>query len=103
MPALAPFTPGNSKAITVAATTANLALPTGGDQVMITSIAANAIVYINFGDSTVTAVAPTGTASASFPVLPGTTPIFTIPIGATHIATIGTSPNPLVVTRGDGQ
>ncbi len=102
MPALAPFTPGNTKIITVAATTASLALPTGGDQVLISSIAANAIAFVNFGDSTVTVVIPTGTQQAGTPILPGTVQTFTIPNGATHIATIGTTSNILYVTRGDG-
>jgi len=102
MPALAPFTPGNSIAITVAATTATVTLPTGGDQVMITSLAANAVAFVNFGSSTVTAVIPTGTASAATAVLPGTSRVFTVPAGATSIATIGTAGNTLYVTRGDG-
>ncbi len=102
MPALAPITPGFTKIITVAATTANLTLPTGGDQVMISSLAANAISFINFGDSTVTVVIPTGTQQSGTPILPGTAQTFTIPSGATSIATIGTAGNSLYVTRGDG-
>lgn len=103
MPALAPFTPGSTKIITVAATTANLTLPVGGDQVMISSLSANAIAFVNFGDSTVTVVIPTGTQQAGTPILPGTQTILTVPIGATSIATIGTAANTLYVTRGDGQ
>lgn len=102
MPALAPFTPGTTKIITVAATTANLALPAGGDQVLVTSISTNAVAFVNFGDSTVTAVVPTGTQQSGAPVLPGRN-VFTVPSGATHIATIGTVANTLYVTRGDGQ
>lgn len=102
MPALAPFTPGYTKIITVAATTASLALPTGGDQILVSSLAANAIAFINFGDSTVTVVIPTGTQQAGTPILPGTVQTFTIPIGATHIASIGTAANSLYITRGDG-
>ncbi len=69
---------------------------------MISSIAANAIAFINFGDSTVAVVIPTGTAQAGTPILPGTVQTFTIPNGATHIASIGTAANSLYVTRGDG-
>lgn len=104
MPALAPFTPGSSIAITVAATSAAVALPTKpGDQVLISSLAANAIAYIAFGASTLTVVIPTGTAANGVPILPGTQRVFTVPANATHIASIGTLNNTLIVTAGDGQ
>ena len=103
MPALAPFTPSNTKAITVAATTANLTLPTPrGDQVMVSSLAANAVAFIAFGDSTVTVAAPTGTQSSGIPILPGTQKVFTVPPYATYIASIGTANDTLYVTSGDG-
>lgn len=105
MPALSPLTPSNTIAITVAATTAAVALPTPvGNQVMISSLAGNAIAFINFGTSaSVTVVIPTGTKQKATPILPGTVQCFTIDPGATtHIATIGTAANTLYITCGDG-
>lgn len=103
MPSLAPMTPGNSIAITVAATSAAVALPSKyGDQIMISSLAGNAIAYIAFGISTVAVVAPTSTAQNGVPILPGTVQTFTVPGNATHIASIGTVANTLYITGGDG-
>ncbi len=103
MPALSPFTPSNSIVITVAATTATVALPTPvGNQIMVSSLAANAIAYVNFGASTVTVVIPTGTKQKAVPILPGTVQMFTVGDAITHIATIGTAANSLIVTCGDG-
>ena len=103
MPALAPFTPGATKVVTVAATTATVTLPTPrGDQVMVSSLSANAIAYINFGDSTVTVVVPTGTQQNATPILPGTVQTFTVPQTLTSVATIGTAANSLFFTAGDG-
>lgn len=109
MPSLAPITPGNSIAITVAATSAAVAIPgrsamtQGADQVYVTSLAANAVAFVAFGISTMTVVIPTGTAANGIPILPGTSRVFTVPPGYTHIATIGTAGNTLYVTVGDGQ
>lgn len=103
MPSLAPLTPGSNIAITVAATSAAVALPLlYGDQIMVTSPAANAIAFIAFGISTLTVVIPTGTNRNGVPILPGTVNVFTVPPAATHIATIGTVANTLYVTGGDG-
>ena len=108
MPALEPFTPSLTKAITVSATSAALALPLTSspvqrpNQVMVSSLAANAVAFIAFGISTDTVVIPTGTASNGTPILPGTVQIFTVPPTATHILSIGTAANTLYVTEGDG-
>ena len=103
MPALAPITPGSSIAITVAATSAVVLLPSKcGDQVMVTSLAGNAIAYIAFGDANLTVVAPTGTNHNGVPILPGTINIFTVPANATYIGSIGTAANTLYITGGDG-
>src|SRR5882757_7694149 len=103
MPSLAPLTPGGSIAITVAATSAAVALPIlRGDQIVISSLAANAVAFIAFGISTLTVVAPTGTQQNGFPILPGTAQTFTVPPAATHIATIGTAANTLYMSAGDG-
>jgi hypothetical protein len=103
MPALAPMTPSSTIAITVAAATANVALPTpAADQVMITSPSGNAIAFINFGIAGVTVVIPTGTKQSAIPILPGTAQTFTVTPPFTNIATIGTAGNTLYITCGDG-
>lgn len=104
MPALEPITPSNSIAITVAATTASVALPTPvGNQVVVSSPSSNAIAFIAFGAAANTVVIPTGTQQNGFPILPGTAQTFTIGNGQTNIATIGTAANTLYVSSGNGQ
>lgn len=104
MPSLAPFTPANSVAATVAATSAVVPLPSGsGDQVMVSSLAGNAIAYVAFGVSTLTVVIPTGTPANGIPILPGTVTVFSVPPRATHAGTIGTAGNTVIFTSGDGQ
>ncbi len=104
MPALAPLTPGSSIVATLAASSAAIALPPlHGQQIMVTSLAANAIAYIAFGDTAPTVVIPTGTAANGVPILPGTQRIFTVPLGTLYVATIGTAGNTLIFTGGDGQ
>lgn len=96
MPALAPFTPGLTVILQVTGSTARQSLGTGGDQVRLLSVAANAILFFKFGDSTVTA------AVTDTPLIPGEIEIFTIPPGTTHVAAIGTTSTNLYATRGDG-
>lgn len=104
MAALQPLTPGLTKAITVASSSAALALPSlQGNQIVITSLAANAVAFVAFGASTLTVVIPTGTAANGFPILPGTAQTFSLPANATHIATIGTAGNTLYMSVGDGE
>lgn len=104
MPSLQPFCPsGNTTLITVASSSAAVALTGTGDQVMVTSLAANAIAYFAFGASSVAVVIPTnGTPANGIPILPGQTRIFTCPPGSGYVATIGTAGNTLTFTRGDG-
>ena len=96
-----PFTPMTAGTVsrTVSGTTANVALAQGSVQqtVMVTSPTANAIAFIEFGDSTVASVAATGT-----PILPGTVMMFSVGAGVTHMAAIG-SAGTLYVTCGHGQ
>lgn len=102
MPALAPFTPGNSIAVSVTATSAYTALPTGhGDQIMVSSPVANAIAFIAFGISTTTVVVPT-TSTNGCPILPGTVQVFTVPPGVTGVSVIGSTSSTLYFTAGDG-
>jgi hypothetical protein len=95
-----PFSPGTAGTVSrsVSGTTANVALAKGSTNqtVMVTSPTANAIAFIEFGDSTVAAVAATGT-----PVLPGTVMVFTIGANVTHMAAIG-SAGTLYATVGYG-
>ncbi len=98
MPALAPFTPAGTVSRTVTSTTATVALAkTGLNQVMVTSPAANAIAFINFGSSSVTA------AVTDTPVLPGTVQMFTIPQDVTNASAIGTTGTTLYFTSGEGE
>lgn len=95
---LAPFTPGGTVSRAVTGTTANVALSKGGrdQQVMVSSLAANAIAFIKFGSSTVEA------ATTDTPILPGTQRIFTIGPDVTHMAAIGTNSTTLYATTGAG-
>ncbi len=98
-----PLTPGETVTITVSATSAVVALPTPtGNQIVVSSLSANAIAFIAFGSSSLTVVIPTGTERNGFPILPGTAQTFTVPANATHIGTIGTAANTLYVSSGDG-
>lgn len=101
MAVINPFTPNSAGTVsaTVAATTANIALSKGGvnQQIMVQSLAANAVAFINFGDSTVTAATATGT-----PILPGQIYLFTVGANVTNVATIGTAGNTLYFTSGIG-
>lgn len=102
MPSLAPITPGNSVAISVTASSVATLIPASqGDQIMVTSPAANAIAFIAFGISTTTVVIPTTTTNGC-PILPGTVQTFTVPPTNTHVAVIGSVSSTLYFTRGDG-
>lgn len=95
-----PFTPMTAGTVsrTVSGTSANVALAkTGQNQsIMVTSLAANAVAYIEFGDSTVAAAIATGT-----PILPNTVTIFSVSAAVTHAAAIGTA-GTLTFTCGQG-
>lgn len=96
-----PFTPNLAGTVTatVAVTSAALALSKGSipQQIFVQSLAANAVAFINFGNSTVTAATATGT-----PILPGLRYTFTLGSDVTHVATIGTAGNTLYFTSGQG-
>lgn len=95
-----PFTPVTTGTVsrTVSGSSAAVALAkTGSPQtVLVQSPAANAVAFIEFGDSTVAAVAATGT-----PILPGAIMVFTVGPAVTHMAAIG-SAGTLYVTSGHG-
>lgn len=94
-----PFTPGASSTRAVTTSSANVALTrNGSEQVLIFAPAANAVAFIKFGDSNVTA------AVTDIAIAPGFNRIFTIPPGATHVAAItAASTATLYFTCGDGQ
>ncbi len=96
-----PFTPMTAGTVsrTVSGSTQSVALAKGSipQTVMVTSPTANATAFIEFGDSTVVAVAATGT-----PILPGTVMMFSVGANVTHIAAIG-SAGTLSITCGHGQ
>lgn len=102
MAAQNPFTPAGTVSRAVTGTTASVALshatasgPTP-NSILITSPSANAIAFIKFGDSTVTAVV------TDTPILPGIVMVFSIPPATTHVAAIGTSGTTLYFTSGEG-
>lgn len=96
---LNPFTPGASVSRAATTSSASVALPTTkGNQVLIFAPAANAVVFIKFGASDVTA------AVTDIAIPPGFNRIFTIPPGVTHVAAItGASTGTVYFTCGDGQ
>jgi len=95
-----PFTPMTAGTVSraVAGTTASVALAKGSvnQTVMVSSLAANAIAFIEFGTSAVEAAIATGT-----PILPGQTQKFTVGSNVTHVAAIGTA-GTLYITCGKG-
>lgn len=97
MPALAPFTPGATVSLAVTSSTGNVALGTGGDQVLISSAAGGNIAFIKFGTASSVIAATTDT-----PILPGTVQVLTLPPGSTYLAAIGSATTTLYLTRGDG-
>jgi streptogramin lyase len=83
-----PGTPAGTVSRTVSGTTANVALAKPTNQVMVTSLAANAIAFVAFGStSAVVAVAATDT-----PILPGSVQVFSIPaVAGMYAAAIGSA------------
>lgn len=95
-----PFTPVTTGTVsrTVSGTSARVALAKGSvnQTIMVSSPAANAIAFIEFGDGTVAAVAAT-----AMPILPGAIYIFTVGADVTNVAAIG-SAGTLYFTTGRG-
>lgn len=100
---LNPFTPGASIAVAVTASSVATSLPAlGGNQIVVSSPAANAIAFIAFGTGSTTVVIPT-TSANGYPILPGTKETLTVPANATHVAVIGSVSSTLYLSTGDGQ
>lgn len=89
------FMPGTTQSVSVGTSSAVTALG-GNEGVMISNTGAN-IGYVLFG--TASAVA---TVNNAMPVFPNQTIIYTIPPGATHIATIAAVATTFSVTIGAG-
>lgn len=96
-----PFTPMSAGTVsrTVSGTSAQVTLAKTGvpQTVLVQSLVTSAIAFIEFGDSTVVAVAATGT-----PIQPGIVMTFTIGAAVTTMAAIG-SAGTIYVTCGHGQ
>lgn len=94
-----PFTPSATVNVAATTTTANVALADSAvDQVLVTVPAGDAMAFVAFGDSTVTA-----SAASSTPILPGAAYIFTVgPV--THMAAItGAATATVYATIGQGE
>ncbi len=96
---LNPFTPGQTVLLATSTTTGRVALPTlRGNQVRISNPAGGSIVFVKFGDATVTA------AVTDMPILPGDNVVLTIQPSMTHVAGITSTGTPTIYfTAGDGQ
>ena len=100
-----PFSPSSAGTVsrTVSGSSASVALafigtaPINPVTILVQSLAANAVAFIEFGSSTVTASLTTG-----MPIQPGATLIVTPPATATHVAAIGTA-GTLYLTTGHGK
>lgn len=99
------FTPGKTIKVTAATANARTALPDGQTLIVEVQNAGSVTACIAVGDSTVTAVVPTGTASVnSYPILGGMSKLIALPVSATHVAYIrdGSSDTTLYFTTGYG-
>lgn len=95
-----PFGPNTAGTVSIAVTGTSAAVAlgkTGPLTCEVQSLAGNAIAFIEFGVSTVAAVAATG-----YPILPGVDKVVSVPAGATHVAAIGTASTTLYFTPGHG-
>ena len=96
-----PFTPVTNGTVNLSVTgtsgTVTLAKTAIGQQIMVTSPPTNAAAYIEFGTSSVAAVAATST-----PIQPGAIMVFTVGPTVTTAAAIGASGTTLYFTSGQG-
>jgi hypothetical protein len=90
---LLPFTPyaAATQALAVTNASARVALPSSTRQVMLTTIANDALCFIEFGGSGVTAVVPAGGTLGGTPLNGGDAQLFSVPINATYVAAIASS------------
>jgi hypothetical protein len=102
---LQPFTPypAATQARAVTTTSARIALPANTRQVMLTTVANDALCFVEFGDVTVVAVVPSGATLGGTPINGGDAQLFSVPIGATYIAAItATGTATLYITPAEG-
>ncbi len=94
------FTPKaqGTRTITCAVTTATVALtiPSSAETIRIKNTDTANAAFVNFGDSTVTCVLPSGTTLGGMPIGPGETAGVGIPKGTTHVATICGAGTPVI-------
>ncbi len=98
------FTAANTAALTVTATSANVAIPVGGDGHLLLTNDGTNIVYIALGtDNTVAAAIPVnGTPANGIPLLPNTQMQIFAGTGTYIAAIAGATGNTLFITPGYG-
>lgn len=102
---LQPFAPyaAGTQALAVTNSSGRIALPANTRQVMLTTIANDAIIFVEFGGSSVTAVVPSGGTLGGTPVNGGDAQMFSVPPNATYVAAITSSGTAtLYITPGEG-
>jgi hypothetical protein len=93
-----PITGAQSTTLSVSTSSNRVAIPSNPMQVRLSTNGADAVCFVEFGDSSVTAAASTGMRMG-----PGSIEVFSIPLGATHVAAITASGSAtLYVTPGAG-
>lgn len=97
--AFAPFTPqATSAKLSATTSSSRVALPGNASQYRIRTDAGDAVVYLQFGDATVTA-----STSTSMAVGPGMAEVISVPLGATYVAGITAATTATVyITPGEG-
>jgi hypothetical protein len=102
---LQPFTPyaAATQARTVSNSSARIALPAATRQVMLTTVANDALCFVEFGDAAVVAVVPSGATLGGTPINGGDAQLFSVPLNATTIAAItATGTATLYITPAEG-
>jgi len=80
-----------------------VALPANTRRVMLTTVANDSMIFAEFGDSSVTAVVPSGGTLGATPINGGDAQMFSVPPNATYIAAITASGTAtLYITPGEG-
>lgn len=102
---LQPFAPfvAATQALSVSNASSRVALPANTRQVLLTTIANDALCFVEFGGSAVVAVVPSGGTLGGTPINGGDAQMFSVPINATYLAAITASGTAsLYITPGEG-
>jgi hypothetical protein len=102
---LQPFAPfaASTKALAVTNSSANAQLPANTRQVMLTTILNDAMIFVEFGGTSVSAVVPSGSMLGGTPINGGDAQMFSVPPNATYVAAItSTGTATLYITPGEG-